>query len=162
MFLAVARTGSLSGAARALGVNHATIARRLARLQDRVGGAPLLERRPEGFLLTHAGRTALQDAEGMERAALAFAQRAKDNPARAAAAIAALGDLSQKVDLLAKGHVADGAQPLLQLAKLDLPDEGQGVIAALRQQLLARQQTARDQVALDLAREDRGGERRPA
>ncbi|HEY8206124.1 MAG TPA: peptidylprolyl isomerase [Myxococcaceae bacterium] len=88
------------------------------------------------------------------RVLVRFAQRAKDNPARATAAIAALGDLSGKVDLLAKGHVADGAQPLLQLAKLDLPDEGQGVIESLRQQLQARQQTAKGQVALDLARMD--------
>jgi molybdate transport repressor ModE-like protein len=47
-FAALARHGSLSAAARALGVNHATVARRLAGL-ERTLGARLVERRPTGY-----------------------------------------------------------------------------------------------------------------
>src|SRR6185295_9231823 len=91
------------------------------------------------------------------RALVRFAQRAKDNPARAAAAVAALGDLSRKVDLLAKGRSAEGGQPLLQLAKLELPAEAQGLVAALRKQIQAQLLTAqapKGSVDLDLARID--------
>ena len=88
------------------------------------------------------------------RTLVRFAQRAKDDQGRATAAVAALGDLVEKVDLLARGEVAAGAQPLLQLAKLDLPDEAQWVLSALRQKLQAQQAAASDKVALDLARID--------
>jgi len=91
------------------------------------------------------------------RALARFAQRAKDNPARAAAAVAALGDLSRKVELLSRGHVADGAQPLLQLAKMEIPAEAQGVLVALRRQLQAQLLTAQARKGgadLDLARID--------
>lgn len=88
------------------------------------------------------------------RALARFAQRAKDNPARASAAVAALGDLSRKVALLAQGHTAGGAQPLLQLAKMEMPAEGQGLLASLRQQLQASLATATGASQLDLARID--------
>lgn len=67
-FLALARHGSLSAAARALKVNHATVARRVAGLEASLGAA-LLERRPAGYELTGFGRLALQAAGGMEDAA---------------------------------------------------------------------------------------------
>src|SRR5579859_7089116 len=66
--LALARHGSLSAAARALGVNHATVSRRVAGL-DAALGATLLERRPTGYVLTAAGRAVLQEAAVMEQAA---------------------------------------------------------------------------------------------
>lgn len=72
VFLAIARTGSLSGAARRLRVNHMTIARRLAALEASLGGRPLTERRANGYVLTPAGQDALADAENMERASEAF------------------------------------------------------------------------------------------
>ncbi|MEQ9172651.1 MAG: LysR family transcriptional regulator [Rhodospirillales bacterium] len=53
-FLAVARTGSLSGAAKALGVNHSTAFRRIEALEDRLG-VRLFERHREGYALTLAG-----------------------------------------------------------------------------------------------------------
>lgn len=71
-FAALARAGSLSAAGRALRVNHATVARRVAAL-ERALGRPLLERRPEGFRLTAAGAAALEQAREMERAAAALA-----------------------------------------------------------------------------------------
>jgi DNA-binding transcriptional LysR family regulator len=53
-FLAVARAGSVSGAARALDVNHATVSRRIRTLERRVG-VRLFERRPDGWTPTEAG-----------------------------------------------------------------------------------------------------------
>lgn len=67
-FAALARHGSLSGTARALGVNHATVARRVAAL-ERALRVKLFERRPTGYKLTAAGRNALTATEAMESAA---------------------------------------------------------------------------------------------
>ncbi|MHA6769967.1 LysR family transcriptional regulator [Sphingobium ummariense] len=65
VFLALARDGSLSAAARSLGVNHATIARRLHALEASLGEA-LVERRPTGYVLTAAGMRTLEAASGMD------------------------------------------------------------------------------------------------
>lgn len=62
LLLAIAETGSLAGAARALGVNHSTVFRRLQALEDTLGLA-LFERRPDGYRLTEAGSEVLPDAE---------------------------------------------------------------------------------------------------
>jgi DNA-binding transcriptional LysR family regulator len=72
-FAAFARHGSLSAAARALGVNHVTVARRVAGL-ERALGARLMERRPQGYVPTPAGQAALQAAEAMEVAAQALSR----------------------------------------------------------------------------------------
>jgi DNA-binding transcriptional LysR family regulator len=72
-FAALARHGSLSAAARALTVNHATVARRLAALEQALG-AKLFKRRPTGYELTAAGRSALDAADAMESAAAALSQ----------------------------------------------------------------------------------------
>lgn len=68
VFLALGRYRSLSAAARALQVNHATIARRIQSLEHSMG-EKLVERRPDGYLLTAAGELALEAATGMEAAA---------------------------------------------------------------------------------------------
>jgi DNA-binding transcriptional LysR family regulator len=56
-FLALARAGTLGGAARDLGVEHTTISRRVAALEAELG-AKLFIRTPEGFALTAAGMSA--------------------------------------------------------------------------------------------------------
>jgi DNA-binding transcriptional LysR family regulator len=68
VFVALARHGSLSATARVLGVNHATVARRLAGLEQTLR-TKLFERRPTGYVLTAAGRQALEPASAMEHAA---------------------------------------------------------------------------------------------
>jgi DNA-binding transcriptional LysR family regulator len=68
-FLATCREGSLSGAARVLGVDHVTVARRIVLLEERLG-AKLLSRTPEGFSLTAAGQSILRQCETMESAAV--------------------------------------------------------------------------------------------
>jgi DNA-binding transcriptional LysR family regulator len=70
-FAALARHGSLSATARALGVNHATVARRIAALEDALR-VKLFERRPTGYRLTAAGRSALTATDAMESAAAAL------------------------------------------------------------------------------------------
>lgn len=67
VFLAVARGGQLSGAARRLGVNHTTVARRLDALEAELGTA-LFERRPTGCVLTEAGERLIPVAERIEMA----------------------------------------------------------------------------------------------
>ncbi len=52
--LAVAEHGSLAGAARALGVNHSTVLRRLTMFEERLG-VRLFERLPTGYTLTAGG-----------------------------------------------------------------------------------------------------------
>lgn len=57
-FVAVAQTGTVRRAAARLGVHHATIGRRVARLEG-VTQARLFDRRPEGLALTGAGEDLL-------------------------------------------------------------------------------------------------------
>jgi len=68
-FLAVARAGSLSGAARALGVGHVTVGRRIALFEKKLG-VTLLNRTPDGFATTLAGQAILRECATMESAAI--------------------------------------------------------------------------------------------
>lgn len=69
-FLALARQGSLSGAARVLQTTQPTMGRRLAALEHKLD-ARLFERRPNGLMLTEAGHSILDHAAAMEEAAFA-------------------------------------------------------------------------------------------
>jgi DNA-binding transcriptional LysR family regulator len=73
-FVALAQQGTLSGAARALRVNHATVARRISSFESALG-RPLFDRRPTGYVLTADGRAVLDEAAAMDRAALAVRHR---------------------------------------------------------------------------------------
>ena len=64
-FLAVARGGSVRAAAKRLGVNHATVLRRIAQLEERLG-AQMFEKLPSGYRLTAAGEEVLELANQME------------------------------------------------------------------------------------------------
>lgn len=61
-FLAVARAGSIRGAAEALNIAPSAISRQVAELEGRCG-APLLERLPRGVALTEAGRIVAEHAQ---------------------------------------------------------------------------------------------------
>src|SRR5262245_42076221 len=65
IFLAVARAGQILGAARRLELNHATVSRRLAALEEALG-AKLFRRHTSGSELTPAGNRFLGIAERME------------------------------------------------------------------------------------------------
>lgn len=71
-FLAVARTGSTLAAARELGVNQTTCARRVAALEQALG-LTLFERGREGYRLLPAAEPLVEHAERVEAAVLAFA-----------------------------------------------------------------------------------------
>ncbi len=66
-FLELARAERLVIAARRLGVDHTTVARRVNALEKQVG-QPLFLRKPQGYVLTEAGKHLLPAAEAMENA----------------------------------------------------------------------------------------------
>jgi DNA-binding transcriptional LysR family regulator len=76
VFLAVARAGSASAAARALGLSQPTVSRRLAGLARELG-VELLRAGARGYALTTAGERLRGQLERVDRAILA-AQRAVD------------------------------------------------------------------------------------
>lgn len=65
VFIAVARAGSTLAAARDLGVNQTTVARRIAALEDALG-ARLFDRHQDGYRLSECGRQILAQAERVE------------------------------------------------------------------------------------------------
>lgn len=74
VFLAVARAGSLGGAARMLGQSQPTMGRRLKAFEARLGQSLFL-RSNEGFVLTDEGMAVREHAERMEEEAFAFERR---------------------------------------------------------------------------------------
>ena len=69
VFLAVCRESTLRGAARVLGVDQATVGRRVNALEKSLN-ATLFLRTSEGYALTAVGEAALHSVENMERSAL--------------------------------------------------------------------------------------------
>ncbi len=74
-FLAVARHGSLSGAARALRLTQPTLGRHIDQLEQALG-APMFTRSPQGLLPTDLALTLVPIAEAMESAAAAMTRAA--------------------------------------------------------------------------------------
>jgi DNA-binding transcriptional LysR family regulator len=79
--LAIARSGSLSGAARALDVEHSTVFRRLEEIERRLGTS-LFERSRSGYLVNAHGEAVAEAARTMEEAALAAERRVLGADAR--------------------------------------------------------------------------------
>lgn len=79
VFLSVARSGSLSGAASALSIGLATVSRRVERLEARLG-RPLFLRHHTGYRLTEEGAALIERAEEMEAAAKAFGSGFPEEP----------------------------------------------------------------------------------
>ena len=72
--LAVSREGTLSGAARRLGVTHSTVFRRLGAIEEQMG-ARLFERFRDGYVPTPAGETAAAAAARLEDEVLTLERR---------------------------------------------------------------------------------------
>jgi DNA-binding transcriptional LysR family regulator len=68
-FLAVARAGRLSAAGQQLGVDHATVGRRVKALEKNLD-TKLFDRSPQGYSLTDAGHRLIGIAESMESGAI--------------------------------------------------------------------------------------------
>src|SRR6202040_461856 len=64
-FLAVARAGKLTAAARRLGQYHTTVGRRIASLESAFH-SKLFERRPDGYRLTEAGQRLYKNVDALE------------------------------------------------------------------------------------------------
>lgn len=79
LFLALAREGSLSAAARQLKVDHSTVARRISALEKTLG-LRLFDRLARGYVLTEEGETLLTTAGRMEAEALALERQASGRP----------------------------------------------------------------------------------
>ncbi|MEH6528179.1 MAG: LysR family transcriptional regulator [Sneathiella sp.] len=71
IFLAIAREGSFSNAAKRLGVQHSTVSRRIRALEKKLA-TPLVERKPSGYVLTEAGEELKQSAARIEDELLSF------------------------------------------------------------------------------------------
>jgi DNA-binding transcriptional LysR family regulator len=75
-FIALADTGTLSGAARALKVDHATVGRRVSALEQ-VFDTALIERLPKRWVLTEAGQRVAALGQGMQSQAHALERAVK-------------------------------------------------------------------------------------
>jgi DNA-binding transcriptional LysR family regulator len=73
VFLAVARQTRLLNAGRKLGLDPATVGRRVTALEEALG-ATLFDRSPQGYALTEAGLTLVAHAQAMETQASAAAE----------------------------------------------------------------------------------------
>jgi DNA-binding transcriptional LysR family regulator len=85
-FLAVARAGSLSAAARALKVQQSTVGRRLTALEEALD-ARLFERTPDGYVLTAAGESLRARTERIEDEALSAERELQGQEARIAGVV---------------------------------------------------------------------------
>lgn len=79
-FRAVAARGSLSAAARTLGLTQPTVARHVELLEAALGGGALFTRSPQGLRLTDAGARLLPHAEAMAASAAALRRAAEGSP----------------------------------------------------------------------------------
>lgn len=77
VFLALARAGSLTEAARSLRVEHTTVARRIGQLEQALG-LRLFDRLPRGWMLTSEGEQLSARAAQMEEQAHEFMREAAD------------------------------------------------------------------------------------
>lgn len=74
VFLAIARHGTLSGAARGLGLSQPTVGRRLQALETALA-RPLFQRTSDGYVLTSEGHSILASIQEMEEQATAVQRR---------------------------------------------------------------------------------------
>jgi len=81
VFLAIAREGTLGGAARSLGQTQPTMGRRLRALESAVGHT-LFQRTADGFVLTDEGNAILVHAERIEEEAHALQRQLAGQEAR--------------------------------------------------------------------------------
>lgn len=85
-FLAVARSGRLTLAARRMGVDHTTLGRRLASLEQALG-ASLFDRHATGYSLTAQGEALLANAEAMEGMAMTIMEELAGSSAKLSGAV---------------------------------------------------------------------------
>ena len=97
LFLAVARSGTLSGAAREIGVNHSTVFRRISAFEETLG-VRLFDRLPNGYALTPAGEEMHDSALRVEAEITALDRRVTGQDLRLSGVVRIT-----TVDMLAQG-----------------------------------------------------------
>ncbi|MFF0952885.1 LysR family transcriptional regulator [Rhizobium leguminosarum] len=143
-FLAVARSGTLSGAARALKVDHATVSRRLVALEAALDVA-LVDRLPRSCRLTTIGQQIFDQAVTMESAADGIARIAR------AAHTPLIGKVTLSAPPVLAAHLL--AQHLAHFRSL-YPDIRLSLAAQAQQVSLSRREA---DVALRLVRPEETG-----
>jgi DNA-binding transcriptional LysR family regulator len=125
-FLAVAESGSLSQAARVIGVSQPTLTRRMAALEDRLQ-AELFHRNPRGLELTEVGEAMLEPARQMQQdaQALEVAVSGRDQALAGAVHITATEGvaiewLTPELAAFQRGHPNIEIHFLVQNARVDL------------------------------------------
>ncbi len=128
--LALARGGTLSGAARELRVNHVTIGRRVQRLEEELG-VELFDKTPDGYRITPAGELVMQEAGEVQRRLLDLRVRLEQYTA----------PLSGPVRISAlDSFFAEGLQPYLAAFRDRYPDIELTLLGAAGYSDLARKQ----------------------
>jgi len=141
VFLAIARFGSLSAAARSLGINHATVSRRIQSLEAALS-EKLIERRPDGYVLTPAGTRAIGPASDMEASAAILSRRGEDDRPKGLVRVNAPPSLAQAFLVRHLAHLS-----------IEHPGLDNNVATDFRSVSLERRET---DIALRLARPDDG------
>jgi DNA-binding transcriptional LysR family regulator len=142
-YLAVCRTGSLSGAARARGLSHPTVRAQVERIEALVGSALFL-RTPAGLVPVEGSAALVAEAEAMEIAAAAFRRRAS----------APASEVSGTVRIAASGVVGvELLPPVLAALRRDWPDLRLELVLSNRLEVLSRREA---DVAVRLARPTQG------
>lgn len=142
VFSALARLGTLSGAARALGINHATVSRRITRL-ERALGVKLFLRRPEGYQLSAEAAPLLEAVQRMEEAAQSLGRRQDQPPLAGLVRMTATASLIDTVLLSWMGSFLE-----------DHPGIDLDLVADRRALSLARYET---DIAIRMGRPEDGG-----
>lgn len=98
VFLAIARAGSISGAAKRLGVQHSTVSRRLRSLEEQLS-TRLIERKKSGYELTEAGEELQLSASKIEIEVLKFegSQTGLDKDAAGELRVSAINNMASTI-----------------------------------------------------------------
>lgn len=115
IFLAIARAGSISGAAQRLSVQHSTVSRRLRALEERLG-TQLIERKTSGYELTEAGEELQLTAGKIELEILGFegTQSGQDSSATGELRVTAINNMASTI-LMPIFAKFSAAQPDIEL-----------------------------------------------
>ena len=120
-FVELARTGTLAGAARRLGVEHTTVSRRIQALEKQMG-VVLFAREAGGHRLAEAGRQLLPAVEAMEAAVLGV-ERAAPAPGGGPTGLVRVGATEGFGTVILAPHLAQLTlkHPQLSIDLLALP-----------------------------------------
>ena len=121
VFLAVARQSRLLNAGRRLGLDPATVGRRITALEEALG-VRLFDRSPQGYALTEAGRSLVAPAQVIEAETAAAAEELGGLPERLSGTvrIGAPDGVSNYL-LIEACDVLSRANPELQVQAISLP-----------------------------------------